>query len=516
MRALRNWDRRDWIALGVIAAAVLLTLVVGLAQLPVQIWDEARLAINAIEITNRGVLLVPTFHGELDLWNPKPPLATWLSALSMRLFGINELALRLPSLAAAIATTFLVYGFTLRATASRATGVLAALFLLGTGGYAEVHVARTADADSLLVFFLTATAFALFRALEELEARRNSAWFMLSASLFACAMLTKGAAAFLVLPGYAVAIIALRKAKAVLSSPAAWAGSVFVLLVAVLYSSAAEVAHPGFLMHVWRMDGAGRFAAVSDAHSGPAYYYLKELFRPWQYWTLKGLDDILYNGSAFPWSLSALLLAPLAFISNDARARRAAIFCLATLAGFIIAISAAATKLSWYVAPAFPLIAVVCAIEVRMLALATESSPSLKLLGRATVPAAFAAAFVCIGLGVAKNREENASSAWSRDERLPAFLQNLPEGLTSHGKIAVISDAQWDIPAIHGERFQGRLMDDAPTEFYVAALRGRGADVQLVPGLAQTGDAQLIIGCGLQRRGDNVLLRRGECAAMTP
>ena len=151
-----------------------------------------------------------------------------------------------------------------------------------------------------------------------------------------------------------------------------------------------------------------------------------------------------------------------------------------------------------------------------MLALAMESSPSLKLLGRATVPAAFAAAFVCIGLGVAKNREENASSAWSRDARLPAFLQNLPEGLTSHGKIAVISDAQWDIPAIHGGRFQGRLMDDSASEFYVAALRARGADVQLVPGLAQTGDAQLIIGCGLQRRGANVLLRRGECSAMTP
>src|SRR3982751_6695130 len=85
-------------------------------------WDEARIAINSLEMMRHPGLIV-TFHGAPDLWNTKPPLSTWLSALSMALFGVNEWALRLPSVLAAIGTIVAVFAFT-RRIADRLTAYL--------------------------------------------------------------------------------------------------------------------------------------------------------------------------------------------------------------------------------------------------------------------------------------------------------------------------------------------------------------------------------------------------------
>lgn len=503
----------DVLALALVAALAAVCLVVGLRELPVQIWDEARLAINAIEMNRTGDWLVPTFHGEIDLWNPKPPLATWLSALSMRMFGINEVALRMPSLAAAFLTTFAVFAFTRNVSNDRATGVLGAVILLGTGGFVEVHVARTADPDSLLALFLTLTAFALFLALEWLEAGRERKWFLLAAASFSCAVLTKGAAALLIVPGYALAIVVAGKLTAVISSPGAWVSAAIAVATAALYWGAVEAAHPGYLAAVWSSDVAGRFAAVSDQHSGPFYYYVRELLRPWQYSTLNGLRDTLYTGSALPWSLVVAVLAPMIIRSPESRGHRAGIFCLATLAGFLVMISAAATKLSWYVAPAFPLIAVASALEVRELALRLRGS---KGLGRAVIPSTFVVGLICIGLAIAKNEEEAASAAFSPDERMPAFLSQLPPALTDHRSVSVISDAHWDVPSIRGGRFQGRESYNGPVEFYVDAARARGGNMRIVDPRIEMPTGDLIVGCGLQLPDDKqlIVLRHGPCGAL--
>ena len=499
----------DLLSFILIAAIAAMTLAAGLRELPVQIWDEARLAINALEMRNSGNWLVPTFHGEIDLWNLKPPLATWLAALSMDILGINELALRLPSLLAAILTTFAVFLFTRRVSNDRVAAMLAAVVLLGTGGFVEVHVARTADPDSLLVLFLTLTAFALFFALEKLGGRRGRKWLFLSAAAFSCAILTKGAAALLMVPGYALAIVVAGKPKALVSTPAAWASAGLVVATGALYCAAAEAVHPGYLAAVWNFDVVGRLASVSDEHSGPIYYYLRELLRPWQYSTFNGLRDTLFTASALPWSMAVPLLAPLVVRSNDGRIRGAAIFCLAILIGFVLTLSAAATKLPWYVAPAFPLIAVVFALEVRELASRWPRYSS------AVMAAAFAAAFVCVGFAVAKNREEAASANYSPDERLSAFVRDLPRQLTARRSVAVISDARWDVPSIRGGRFEGREMYDGPVEFTVAATRALGENIRIVRTAPEAAGDDLLVGCGLGPiPARAVVLRRGACEAV--
>jgi 4-amino-4-deoxy-L-arabinose transferase-like glycosyltransferase len=517
---MRPWfpDWHDAAAIATVAVLAAAAIVAGVGQLPINIWDEARLAINALEMTSTGNLLVPTFHWQPDLWNPKPTLATCLAALSIRLFGINEVALRLPSIIAAIATTFTVYGFTRWVSASRATGVLAAAILLGSGGYVEVHVARTADADSLLVLFLTLSTVALFRAVEDRKSDRSTIWLLLSASAFSCAILTKGAAALLVLPGYAIALLVLGRLKSMLGRRSTWSGIALVAGIAVLYWGAAELIQPGYFAAAWKSDIVGRFTIVSDGNGGPWYYYPVELVRPWQVSTVKGFDKIAYGASAFPWSLGVPLLAPVFLLTPRGRMARAAIFLLATFLVFLIVLSAAATKLPWYVAPAYPMIAIVSALEIHELArlLSTWRSETLASVGRVVVPAAVLAAVLCVGLAAIRNRHEVASAAFDRDARLPRFLQRLPMPLIDSRSLIVVSDAQWSEPAIRGGRFAGTEPYDAPVEFYVAALRSRGADVRIVRQKVLPASGQLVIGCGLGVPVGHVavLARSGDCAAV--
>ena len=79
--AFRRYGWRDAAALAILAALVGALLVTPIGRLPVVMWDEARLSINALEMLRTGHLLVPTFHGQPDLWNPKPPLATAIGRL---------------------------------------------------------------------------------------------------------------------------------------------------------------------------------------------------------------------------------------------------------------------------------------------------------------------------------------------------------------------------------------------------------------------------------------------------
>jgi 4-amino-4-deoxy-L-arabinose transferase-like glycosyltransferase len=103
-------DRRLPFAL--LATAVLCLAAFNLAfrqhVMPVQQWDESLYATTAWEMLQSGEWIATTFDGQLDYYNSKPPLNVWLIALSFKLFGINMVALRLPSLVAAFATVAIV------------------------------------------------------------------------------------------------------------------------------------------------------------------------------------------------------------------------------------------------------------------------------------------------------------------------------------------------------------------------------------------------------------------------
>ena len=71
-------------------------------------WDESLYATSALEMVRNQEWVATTFDGVIDYSNSKPPLNVWLLALSMQVFGVSLVSLRLVSIVAS-ALTILVF-----------------------------------------------------------------------------------------------------------------------------------------------------------------------------------------------------------------------------------------------------------------------------------------------------------------------------------------------------------------------------------------------------------------------
>lgn len=127
----------------------------------------------------------------------KPPLALWVTGLSVRLLGLSPLSVLLPQALAGVAAVLVLY-----ATVRRSFGPVAAL--IAGAGFALTPVAglmfRYNNPDAVLTLLLVAAAWALVRGLDDDRLR----WPVLAAILVGLAFLTKYLQAYLVLPAFAV------------------------------------------------------------------------------------------------------------------------------------------------------------------------------------------------------------------------------------------------------------------------------------------------------------------------
>lgn len=103
--------------------AALITRMVFMGLLPLMDTSEPRYAEIARVMAESGDWITPWFDKGIPFWG-KPPLSFWSQALSFRLFGVSEYAVRLPSMLA----TFAILGFIYVAAArlwNRSTALLA-------------------------------------------------------------------------------------------------------------------------------------------------------------------------------------------------------------------------------------------------------------------------------------------------------------------------------------------------------------------------------------------------------
>ncbi|RTQ45826.1 phospholipid carrier-dependent glycosyltransferase [Hymenobacter gummosus] len=331
-------------------AALLLTLVTAgfllfwkLGGLPVQQWDECRTGLNALEMLARGEYLVPYYRGQPDLWNAKPPLHVWLLMLSFASLGPSELALRLPAALAALATVGLVYAAGRRWLGHAAAGLLAALALVTAGGFTTLHVARAGDFDATLTLWTTAGTLAWLGYLR--SGRTGLAW--LTGGSYALAFMTKGIAALLPGPGLVLAVWATGR-SARLRRPAPWLAAGLVLAVALGWYGLREALSPGYLEAVREFEL--RMATDNVENNGqPLLWYVGHLLEA--------------NFSA--WLAPALLAVVLAWRRPDGSPAQLLVRGAATVAGTqLLILSLTRTKLAWYDAPLYPLLALLAAAGV--------------------------------------------------------------------------------------------------------------------------------------------------------
>lgn len=89
---------------------IVLIRLLSLGSYPLADTTEARYAEIARLMAESGDWITPQIHQGVPFWG-KPPLSTWLSSLSIKVLGLNEFAVRLPSWLMSIAVLALIYTF---------------------------------------------------------------------------------------------------------------------------------------------------------------------------------------------------------------------------------------------------------------------------------------------------------------------------------------------------------------------------------------------------------------------
>jgi 4-amino-4-deoxy-L-arabinose transferase-like glycosyltransferase len=284
--------------------------------------DEGIYAAALTEMRLRGDWLVPTYGGAPFFEKPILQYWTALAALSVGIPG--EMALRLPSVLASLATLMLVYRF-----ARVRWGETAALSAVGVLGLSPLFagVGRMFMPDALLVCCLTAAMLALWASI---EGNAQSRWLALAC--LGLAVLAKGPmplAVFLLV----LAFVWLRRPEVRVKMRGGWlVGCVlFLLVVALWYVPVALREGSTFFQEFVIRQNLGRLAGEDAAHLGPFYFYF----------------PVLIVGFA-PFSLAL----PLVWKNREKDALDE--FLWAWAAVVFLLFSVAGSKLPHYILPMFP------------------------------------------------------------------------------------------------------------------------------------------------------------------
>lgn len=321
-------------------------LFVDRATMPIQLWDESRNIVNALEMRESGLGLITTFGGAPDLWNTKPPLLIWLMTASVGIFGATEWALRLPSMIAALGTILLLFWFVRRTSGSTSTALLAAMLMVLSPAYFGEHSARTADYDALLLFFVTAYLCLLFLALH--QQRPSRALLALIGAAICCAFLTKSIAALVPGVGVVLYLLIARRWRRLWATPAYIVLAIGIVATIGIFLLLCEMQSPGYLRAAWFNDVSGRFGSSLVVEKS-RWFYITQL------------------RAGFFSATPLLFLSPIALFFARGRIRLLLLFSLCITIGVLAAFTGAASKLNHYILPAIPFMAVAAAITAHLM-----------------------------------------------------------------------------------------------------------------------------------------------------
>lgn len=343
-----------------------------LDHLSLRLWDEGRRAVNAFEMLQNGNWLVTHYAGEPEMWGTKPPFLIWCQAFFMKLLGYNELAVRLPAALAGLGTIFMIVFFSYKVLKKPMIGFFAALVLLTTRGYISEHVTRSGDFDALLTFFLTGSLLGFFIFLKGKHRNNNyenadsgsplklgvrgSKWLFITAFLISLAALTKSIAAFFFLPGLLIYIIFKKQLKSILTSKHTWMAVGGVLVIVGGFYLLRELFNPGYLQAVWENELGGRYMNSKEGHQHDWYFYFKLLYKerfvPWLFLLPLGIFAGLYKSSN---------------TEDETIISGFTAFLLINLVCFFLVLMGGQTKVVWYMAPAYPGLALLVGIGLERL-----------------------------------------------------------------------------------------------------------------------------------------------------
>jgi 4-amino-4-deoxy-L-arabinose transferase-like glycosyltransferase len=443
--------RQSSLAFVALVAAAICVRAYAAADLALHPWDERYHALVAKNLIDSP--LVPTLYRDPVLpydytnwagnhvWLHKPPGALWLQALSMRLFGVGEIPLRVPSLVAsavAVGITFLIG----QILSSPAVGVLAAGFQIFNGFLVDLAAGRRASdhVDTLLILFieLGVLAFAVLG-----RDRPRLAAFGVGAAV-GVGCLTKSFSGLVLIPIWMAMRWQMYGARRLVSD------AVIATTVAAAIAAPWSIYTASVFPSEWRWEGAYGLRHATETlenQGGPPWKYVWEMPRYF--------GELVYIPIA--WALYRSLVDP----ANTAR-RAILAWLLVPYAVFSLVM----TKMPGYVMMAAPAIFLIQAEfwwHLRESVRKSTSAPHAFALGLAVVVfALLPARHLLSPTGPLEFRERNP--AWTKE------LRSLNQQIGSAR--AVVFGTAHPIEAMFYTPYVA--YEQLPTEEQVRDLTGRG------------------------------------------
>lgn len=311
-----------------------------LGNIPLIDPDEGRYAEIPREMLERNDFITPTLN--YVKYFEKPPLLYWLNAASIKLFGLNEWAARLPSALSGMATVLATYIIALRLF-DRRTALFAALFLATAAGF--ILQSRIILTDMLLTFCLTSALGAFITAARREEWHRggDAAWYIFY--LFcALAVLTKGLIGIVFPAGIIFFYLLITGDWHILKRMRLLTGIVLFLAVTTPWFLAVSLKNPEFARFFFIHEHFERFTSTVHGRSQPFWFFVPVL-----------------AGTMLPWSFFIPGALTLAWRDRRHEGGQAALFLLIWALFIFLFFSASGSKLIPYMLPVFPPLALLIA-----------------------------------------------------------------------------------------------------------------------------------------------------------
>jgi len=307
--------------------------------------DEGLHAAIAQEMVQRGDYVTPTFLGQPFL--DKPILFFWAEALSLRLFGDREFAVRLPPLLFGLAgmlSVSLLGGALFGQASGLIAGIAYGTMLLPLG------VSQVAVHDIGLIPFMCVACWCLVRVAAGGHVVRLG---ILAGLLLGLSILTKGLVGCVFAAIFAACLAARQREVLPRVFFALAIAGIISVLVAVPWYLAMEQAHPGYLHYYFIERHLEGYLTATQRHAG----------RPWWYYLP------IVAGGALPWT------AYLGVELNQWRQHSTRIMVWAWFLVGLLFLSMGESKLVTYALPVFPALALLVGDTVARRTLATLRTP---------------------------------------------------------------------------------------------------------------------------------------------
>lgn len=274
------WQRDGFRPGWLIAATIyLLVYVVPLGIRPLSAPDELRYSEIPREMLASGDWIVPRLNGLR--YFEKPPLGYWAVAVSIRLFGENEFAVRFPAALSVGLSAALVGWLARRTRIDRLAADFApAVFLTLCGTYPTGTFINLDGMFSALVAGMVVTHYA---ALSESNRTRRRLLLLAAGGFCGAAFLVKGFVAFVLAIGvFAAFAIWERRIGEVLKT--AWIPLLTAVALCVPWGVAIARREPEFWHYFFVVQHVHRFLGTSAEHTEPFWFFIPFLLLgtvPW-------------------------------------------------------------------------------------------------------------------------------------------------------------------------------------------------------------------------------------------